>query len=1012
MKSHNHSRRAVLSLLGIAAASTLVPERANAGLGITAEDYPEDIPHTVAQHPWSLSLGYHRVRIHVENPAEAVGISIPWRRIDANVEQKAVLVIDANGKRVLNVAALQVRAETGVFVFEARCSGDYFVYYLPHAEPKNENQLKRQIGDYLAPEQTSDVSWRRRYASMPADRGEQWQSLPKARVIEFQARTSLDSFWPMEVAATEDEIKSMCGNNPDPVVVFVEDRERPIKMLDKLPYRWIGQGPQRTFCGEAFRGEFYAFQIGLYGNPFSAQTGCASASIQFDALVGEGGEIPASAWWNSRANSPSADQGKQLPEQVAIISGAVQALWCGVQVPLDTQPGKYSGRIHVRFEKTQSIAIDFALEVNEQFLRAGGNDQPWRLARLRWLDSAIGSDDTIPTPYTPLEVEGRTVKCLGRQIRIGGHGLPESIEAGDQEILASPIALNVFRRSQPVQWSIASKLEASRPEKVEFSAEGHGEGYDLGVRTAIEFDGAIACEITLVSKRRQSVSDIALEIPYLKDGVPYAVGMGLPGGARPQSWKWSWAEQPQTWKEQGIDLGYFCWLGGMKAGLYCRLKSPLDEWQNGNRGKVSIQEAQGQVLLAVSCGPRTLQSGQVLKFVFRLMPTPLKPLDPDHWKYRYAHAYEPAAELQAQGATVINVHHSMLPNQYINYPFLNMDLLIPYVTSAHDLGMKVKLYYTVRELTTRLPELWAFRSLGNEIYVGEGIHGLGDLEGNFWLREHIRDDYSSGWVQPLPFGDVDTSLRVNSKSRLANFYLEGLKWLVDNAAIDGLYLDEIGYTRETMQRVRRVLDRRSGTMIDMHANHMVWSCNCPIGYYMEHLPYIDRLWLGEAFDPDSPPDFWLIEMSGLPFGLSSDMLERPNPWRGMLFGMTSRAQYSGSGGPGPSPIWRLWDSFGIQDAEMIGWWDKERIVNTNQNDVLATVYRKQGKALIAVASWSKGSDPVRLDINWSAIGLEKEKATMRAPTLEGLQKARTFLPDDAIIVPPGQGCLLIVEHGR
>jgi hypothetical protein len=59
-------------------------------------------------------------------------------------------------------------------------------------------------------------------------------------------------------------------------------------------------------------------------------------------------------------------------------------------------------------------------------------------------------------------------------------------------------------------------------------------------------------------------------------------------------------------------------------------------------------------------------------------------------------------------------------------------------------------------------------------------------------------------------------------------------------------------------------------------------------------------------------------MSGIPFGLSSDMLQNPNPWRGMLFGMTARAFYGG-GAQSPTPIWKLWDQFGVQDATMIGW---------------------------------------------------------------------------------------------
>lgn len=46
---------------------------------------------------------------------------------------------------------------------------------------------------------------------------------------------------------------------------------------------------------------------------------------------------------------------------------------------------------------------------------------------------------------------------------------------------------------------------------------------------------------------------------------------------------------------------------------------------------------------------------------------------------------------------------------------------------------------------------------------------------------------------------------------------------------------------------------------------------------------------GEYFDKDSPPDFWLVEMSGIPYGLMGEMLQDGgNQYRGMLYGMTAR----------------------------------------------------------------------------------------------------------------------------
>jgi len=47
-------------------------------------------------------------------------------------------------------------------------------------------------------------------------------------------------------------------------LIFPEDRLYPIRMTDDLPLRWVKLGPQSKFKGAAARGEFYAFQIGVY----------------------------------------------------------------------------------------------------------------------------------------------------------------------------------------------------------------------------------------------------------------------------------------------------------------------------------------------------------------------------------------------------------------------------------------------------------------------------------------------------------------------------------------------------------------------------------------------------------------------------------------------------------------------------------------------------------------------------------------------------------------------------
>ena len=200
-------------------------------------------------------------------------------------------------------------------------------------------------------------------------------------------------------------------------------------------------------------------------------------------------------------------------------------------------------------------------------------------------------------------------------------------------------------------------------------------------------------------------------------------------------------------------------------------------------------------------GERSLQAGEELQFRFGLLVTPVKPLDPAHWSQRYYHIYGPPEDAVRCGATIINVHQGNELNPYINYPFLTADKLAAYVNEAHNLGLKVKIYYTVRELSNRVTEMWALRSLGNEVF----ITGAGG--GGSWLQEHLVTDFAPAWHTPYPTAKwTPPSPRPAFPVGTTTTSKGWLGWC-RNVGIDGLYLDGIGYDREIMKRVRKVLDR-------------------------------------------------------------------------------------------------------------------------------------------------------------------------------------------------------------
>lgn len=317
------------------------------------------------------------------------------------------------------------------------------------------------------------------------------------------------------------------------------------------------------------------------------------------------------------------------------------------------------------------------------------------------------------------------------------------------------------------------------------------------------------------------------------------------------------------------------------------------------------------------------------------------------------------------------------------------------------MGIRVKIYNTIRELSNRAAELFAIRSMGNEIFSPGPDNGFN------WLQEHLVEDYIAAWFVPEY---NDASIINSGMSRWHNYYIEGVRWLAVNMGIDGLYLDDVAFDRSTMKRLRKVLDRnRDSALIDLHSANQY---NVRDGYtnsanlYMEHFPYIDRLWFGEYFDPSLAPDFWLIEMSGIPFGLMGEMLQDGgNQFRGLVYGMTSRAPWSGD----PSNIWELFDKFGISGSAFTGYWSDNCPVSTGYRLAPASVYRKEEKTMVAIASWYNEHREIWLNVDWDELGIERSEAVFRAPYIRDFQEEKVYSPWERIPLEAARGIVLIIE---
>jgi hypothetical protein len=641
----------------------------------------------------------------------------------------------------------------------------------------------------------------------------------------------------------------------------------------------------------------------------------------------------------------------------------------------------------------------------------------------------MAEKNEVIAPYIPLVIKDKTIALLGRQFTINQDGLPAQIQTfftpemtelttTPKNILVEPIHFHVTRTNhQDIKFKTSDIAFTDKQAGIaKWTSKSTSDSLNMEVNASLEFDGFVSYTVKFIAVNDIKLDNISLHFPFSPQASKYMMGLGQKGGYRPDSlnWKWDVANKNQDG----------AWIGDVNAGLqyslrdnhYVRplntnfyLQKPLllpTSWGNEGKGGINIAK-KGQSILADNySGERLMKKCDTLYYNFTLLITPFHPINTDfQWSNRFYHKYNNLDTIKATGATIINIHHATPINPFINYPFIAHKEMKSYIDEAHSKGLKVKIYNTVRELSNSAYETFPLRSLGHEIYSpGKG-------GGYSWLQEHLGDDYIAAWYVP----EIKDAAVVNSgMSRWHNYYVEGMNWLVNNVSIDGLYLDDVAFDRTTMKRVKSVLTQNGHPgIIDLHSANQYNKSdgfNNSANLYMEHFPYLNRLWFGEYFDYEkSSPDFFLTESSGIPFGLMGEMLQDGgNAWRGMVYGMTNRMPWSD--GADPRAIWKTWDDFGMQGTKMIGYWVENNPVKTNNPDVIATIYKKDKKVLIALASWAKEDTKIKLNIDWKALGIDPAKATITAPEVKNFQPARTFSATDEISVTKNKGWMIVVKE--
>ena len=544
----------------------------------------------------------------------------------------------------------------------------------------------------------------------------------------------------------------------------------------------------------------------------------------------------------------------------------------------------------------------------------------------RWQDTTV-SQSYQPVMVTQQPVTGGAViTLLNRRVEVLSSGLLGSVQSNGAELLAAPMGFSLTATSGKVIQVRSSRLELHQHGEgvVSWSSEWSTSTAELSVQCSgvLYYDGFIDYSIAVTNDAAvmQLLGNSRFEVAFKADAIRWLMGFDvMPSGrwnaSRPIDWSWSaYADGAEQWLR---NLRSSAWLGKPHAGMRVKFKGLEPEWNSPSglpllppspwagchgkppatgdpaaykancTGRVSVMEQGGVVTLSSSSGPITLAATSSTVFPMDILVTPMRPVNlTRHMETRYAHLFgnvqtkAPAAGnpsgtlgglvdlIASLNATYAILHQGTSLNTYINEPILEERLpaLETFVRLCHAAGIKVKLYFTTRELTNRAPELFAIKSLPNHEVITTGPGG-----GGAWLQEHLGHDYLVGWssvnyvsqengsffgLDPNLKGvRADEAVQDSGSGRWSNWYVEGVHYSVSEwPGSDGLYCDGIAFDRGTLERVRKSMEAAKGddVRIDLHASNG-GGCDSggwgsPALQYAQHLSWVDSLWFGEGFD--------------------------------------------------------------------------------------------------------------------------------------------------------------------
>lgn len=635
--------------------------------------------------------------------------------------------------------------------------------------------------------------------------------------------------------------------------------------------------------------------------------------------------------------------GKDTPIQ--LVKDQAKPLYFGIDLS-KASFDLYKGAIVIGRHKVKLL-----VKVTDDPVFNYGTENPQGLARLQWLNSDIGRDESVLKGFEPVAADKSALFLTGKKVAIGRDALIDNVQSffNPSNIIVKEKQKELFFR--PSSFEIKGYKFKFYKQKISgdgrtgaLYAEGKTNGVKLEIGANVRYEGVFDYKVKVSAEKDIILDDIALNLFF--SCCTYNGGLGKTGGL--------FSDVVYDWKAEPAAM----YAGDVNCGARVLLKpssefysgKPWDTWQNFGLGTVQIAKCDEGAVFTASTGKMIMPAGTEKMFCFEIALTPFKAIDYiSHFSNKRTlpvgkkSLAERLEALKEKGVNTVILSSGTTENATGTYPLLSDKALKEAVSVIHSNNMKAFVEFSSGSFPTAAAEYLPFLQIGNIVNGGAVKNGSADT---------------------LP------------RSSYENFYLEQLSFLSKRYNPDGVISHGAVLSAAGAERAKRIAERQGisrGLEICKEG---------ALQKYFDVLPFYDYICLPPA---NCKPDYMLIEMSSIPFGLTAAVCGGGcPPCLGMLYGINS---VYGEGGELQDRIaeslYTLWDSFSIKDSRFYGYWDKKNPVSSDKKDIYISTFINKANLLAVIYNASGSSVEFDLGIN-ARLGYTSKGKKIMQPAVLGL----------------------------